>query len=542
MKTLGELFRETTTAYASKKASSIYRRGWQEFKYSDLVRLTANAMAEYERLGLKAGDKIAILLPSCPEYGVAFFAAGLMKITCVLLDVRAGRQEILQILEHSEAKFVVCDKTTEPAVTPRSDERFIPMIRAETFHTGRAPMSIVLNKPGFSGEDLALLIYTSGTTGQPKGVMITWSNLLSNALAIAEAQELKQYRVLLSILPMNHLLEFNVGFLLAFMHGYHVAYANTMLPAEIVDRLSAYRFTDMVVVPLFLRSLMKALQRELGRKTATRIYLSAALWLSRSIPLRMFRRLIFYPVLKKLGFMERFTSGGAPLETAVQDFFHAMGVSVAQGYGLTETSPVSTATPPARITPGSVGVPVPGTEVRIDAGTGEIQVRGPHVMKGYYKMEALTAEAIDRDGWFRTGDVGHLDANGDLFITGRIKEMIVLGNGKKVLPDEIELVIAESEKFREVSVVGATEKEGPLKDTEIICAVVVPHDDFARLEEDWVRLRTLAEAEIQSRLKNLASYKKPHKVILSKQELPKTSSRKNKRLLIRKMIEEGVLS
>lgn len=542
MRDFADFFLDVSRSFADRKALSVYRKGWVDFTYARMAGMTAGVLLELERRGAGAGLPVAILMPSSPEYGAAFFAAAFLRSPCVLLDPRMSKDEIADNLAHSGAVLLIFDRSTEGLANAAiaAAGLSIPTLAAGVFAELSAPESVFSGRTGFRPDDLALLIYTSGTVGRPKGVMITWGNVFSNVLASAAAIDFGPDRKLLSILPMNHLFEFNPGFLLPYSRGFHVSYANTLLPPEIVDRLSS-GFTDMVVIPLFLRSMMKSVIRQATRGTAGRIFFAAAMTISRIVPVKSVRRLLFRPILKKLGGLQRFTSGGAPLEIGVQRFFERLGITVLQGYGLTETSPVLTVTHPRESAKGSVGRPLPGTEIRVDERTGEIRARGPQVMRGYLKMDSLTAEAIDSEGWFRTGDVGRVGPTGDLFITGRIKEMIVLGNGKKVLPDEIELPLADSVMFKEVSVVGARETSGPLKGSEIVCAVIVPSDELAAACEPPV-LKDLIEREVHARLQKLASYKRPHRVILSERELPKTSSRKNMRLKIRRMIEEGELT
>jgi long-chain acyl-CoA synthetase len=257
--------------------------------------------------------------------------------------------------------------------------------------------------------------------------------------------------------------------------------------------------------------------------------------------LKSFRRKIFAPVVSKFGGIQRFVSGGAALEYSTQEFFTLLGFTVCQGYGLTETAPVCTINYTVDKTLGTQGRAIPGTEMKIDPESGEILLRGPHIMKGYYKMPDLTAQVITPDGWFRSGDIGHQDKKGNLYITGRLKELIVLGNGKKVFPDEVESIMQISANIKEIIIVGAQEKSGPLKNTESVCAVVVPSEELVK-SSDELNIRELVEKEIRKHSEKVAAYKRPSKIYLSYQELPKTNTRKNKRMLIKRMIEEGVFA
>jgi long-chain acyl-CoA synthetase len=371
--------------------------------------------------------------------------------------------------------------------------------------------------------------------------MLSLESIFFNGHGVLKAVTPHKTPVQLSILPQNHMLEFTGGVVIQLYVGSHVVFANTLLPHEIMDRLKAFKYTDMIVVPLFLRSIRGALKREIGKSPAKKAYFAAAFALSRMIPVKAIRRKIFAPVISKFGGIERFICGGAALEYSTQQFFTLMGFTVTQGYGLTETAPVSTINYTADSTLGTQGRAIPGTEMKIDSESGEVLLRGPHIMKGYYKMPELTAQVITPEGWFKSGDIGRLDKKGNLFITGRLKELIVLGNGKKVFPDEVESIMQISDNIKEIIIVGAQEKTGPLKNTESVCAVVVPTDELLK-NSDEPAIRDLIEKEIRKHAEKVAAYKRPSKIYLAYQELPKTNTRKNKRMLIKRMIEEGVFA
>lgn len=532
-------------SYSDRIAFSIYRKGLKSFSYLDIFSLTLEItkLIQKEKLGPK--DKIAIILDSSPEYSATFFACGLLGHPAVLIDPKLGVQEITQILNHSDSKLILTGFYAKNVAKEVSEKNNCPIVAIDGVLIPKLTKDFIQGElhsfKGHEYKDTALLVYTSGTTSDPKGVMISLENLLFNGLATISAMGPHQDAVFLSILPLNHLLEFSGGMLTPFRLGSHVIYANTILPHEIIERFGAHKFTDMIVVPLFLRTLMKSLYREINKKKALKIYLWTAMKLSQLIPVPAFRKIIFYPLRKKLGFLKRFVSGGAALDKKTQLFFTLLGIKVSQGYGLTETSPVSTVTYKNDKVLGTQGRPLPGTEVKIDS-TGEVLIRGPHVMQGYYKKPDITSQVIDSEGWFRSGDLGYLDKKGNLYITGRLKELIVLGNGKKVFPDEVELSIVFSENIKELIIVGAQSKTGPLKNTEAVCAVVVPSEEMIKSHSgsgQELTMRELIETEIRKHSESLAAYKRPSKIYLSLIDLPKTNTRKSKRMLIKKMIEEG---
>ena len=530
--------------YGEKKAMSILRKEWVTFTYRDMADLAIETAGEIKKLNLNPEDKIAIIMDSAPEYASAFFASGLAGHTTLLLDAKLTPEEMKQILEHSDSKAIITGFTargaTEKLLEILPEKR--PVLHIDTVKRSEKSADLLEKKlallNGLTPKDVAVLVYTSGTTSEPKGVMLTLEGILFNAGAVISSAGPNENPVFLSILPLNHMLEFTGGLIIPLTLGAHIVFANTLLPHEVMERFQAYTYTDMIVVPLFLRSIRAAILREVGKSATKSVYFKIAFTLSRIIPFIAFKRMLFKPIVQKLGGLKRFICGGAALEFSTQEFFNLMGIKVCQGYGLTETSPVTTVTYKEDKLLGTQGRALPGTEIRIEEATGEILIRGPHIMKGYYKKPELTTQVFALGGWFKTGDIGHLDKNGNLFITGRLKELIVLGTGKKVFPDEVESLMKISDNIKEILIVGALEKSGTLKNTEAVCAVVVPSDELLK-KADLMVIRETVEKEIRKNAETLAAYKKPSKVYLSFQELPKTNTRKNKRTLIKRMIEAG---
>ncbi len=523
----------------------MHRKEWVSRTYRDVIDLTLEIAKVVKASGLTPKCKIAIILDSCPEYASAFFASAVLNNTTLLLDAKLTPEEMRHNLLHSDSKLIItgfsAKKATQDLVAILPEK--LPVINIDDIRmSGRSKEELAVEietLEGISNDEIALLVYTSGTTSEPKGVMLTLGNLFFNGNAIEEAARAHKDGVYLSILPLNHMLEFNPGMLLQLSLGAHVVYGNTLLPHEIIERFQAFAYTDMIVVPLFLRSIKAALTREVNKSKAKKAYFQLAFAISRAIPIIAVRRKLFAPVIKKFGGLKRFICGGAALDVTTQEFFTLMGITVCQGYGLTETSPVTTVNYYGDTILGSQGRAAPGTQLKIDFLTGEILLKGPHIMKGYYKKPELTAQVFNEDGWFKSGDIGHLDEKGNLFITGRLKELIVLGNGKKVFPDEVESLMQISDNIKEIIIVGAEEKDGPLKGTESVCAIVVPTDELSKKADIQV-IRSILEKEIRKNAEKIAPYKRPSRIYLSFEELPKTNTRKNKRTLIKRLIEQGV--
>jgi long-chain acyl-CoA synthetase len=262
---------------------------------------------------------------------------------------------------------------------------------------------------------------------------------------------------------------------------------------------------------------------------------AVAFALARFFPFLAVKRLLFRPIHRRFGNRLRaFVVGGAPLPLEVEGFLERIGLTPYQGYGLSETSPVTTYNAPGRRRRGSVGRPLPGVELSIGDG-GEILTRGPHLMRGYFRRPDLTDAQIDRDGWFHTGDLGSLDQGGFLYIKGRIKNLIVLPSGKKVQPEEVETAIGRSTWFQEVCVLGCSSAEGG----EEVCAVVVPSQELRqRLGQEPQRAEQEIRSEVERACAVIAPFKRPAHVVVRREELPKTSTRKVKRPQVRLWLED----
>ena len=338
-----------------------------------------------------------------------------------------------------------------------------------------------------SPEDLATIIYTSGTTGNPKGVMLTHHNFMSNAQACIEILGVTHEDIFLSFLPLSHVFERMAGQYLPLACGSKVAYAES--PFTVAKNLGEVRPTVMASVPrlyeMMHEKILRAVQEgsplkkkifDWGLRTGSRVSQAVQ---SRSKPsaflmlqMGLANRLVFNKILSVTGGRLRFfVSGGAALPQSIAEFFHAAGILILEGYGLTETSPVICVNRPEAWKFGTVGSAIPGVEVRI-ADDGEILSRGPHIMQGYFNRPEDTAQVVGEDGWFHTGDIGRIDAEGFLKITDRKKDIIVLSNGKNVAPQPIENELLRSEYISQVTLIGDRQKS--------IAALVVPNFDALR--------------------------------------------------------------
>lgn len=518
---------------------------WEDLSYVELSRQSKKLASTLIENGVQPKDRIAILCESRPEWGIGFFGGIRAGGILVPLDIKLTIKELSNILLNSApSALLISSDFIETAVKLQSDIKSIKnIIVLDKENIGfkypslkELKIETIQNSIERSLDETALTIYTSGTTGSPKGVMISFENLIFEMRNVELMLDLKTDELFLSILPLNHLLELTGGFLGVLHAGARVCYSKKHSPSNISSIMCEKHITYMITVPLMLKLLKDSIEKKISKlHYFQRNYFKLRFFLARFISCKKIRKMFFLSIHKQFGGkLKGFVCGGAPLDIETEMFFRNIGISVYQGYGLTETSPVISVNTPKHNRIGSVGKPLPGVIVRIlnqdqESNEGEIIVKGPNVMKGYYENISLTDEVIDQGGWFHTGDIGKFDQDGFLYITGRIKNLIVLYGGKKVHPEEVEDVLSKGNLIKEICVLGRTSTDGLKEGTEEVCAVVVPKDLAHGKESEVLN-------EIDFLAKNLASYKRPSKIFIRNEELPKTSTNKFKR----KEIEEWV--
>lgn len=529
--------------------------GWNEFTYKGLG-LLSRRLASYliENLNIEKGEKLAILSESKPEYGACVFGAVLAGLTTVPLDNKLTIYELESILSNCEPQVLLTSNANiEKAKELKSKISSIKhIILMESSPSEDSEMPSLYSIPENYNSKwrrrplnaTAFLIYTSGTTGNPKGVEITFKNMLSQMydlqIALKEILPPGDMRML-SILPMNHLFELTVGFFTFLNHGFSIYYTQSLKPKDILDVMVEKKIKFMITVPAFLKLLKTSIESEINKKSyIIQILFKINFIIAQILPIK-YRKILFSQIHKKFG-GEFFgcISGGAPLDPTVGEFFNRIGIKIFQGYGLSETSPVVAVNRGKYQDIKSVGPALKSFEAKIDENTGELLLRGPAVMKGYYKRDDLTLEVINNEGWLHTGDIARIDNKTKLiYITGRIKNMIVLSGGKKVFPEEIESVLEQSPNFAEVCVSGIKRNFGEKDGSEEIAAVIVPSESYAKqFANNKKELEAAITNEVKYLSNRLAPYKRPIKIIVRLENLPRTTTRKLKRTEIKKILCE----
>ncbi len=498
-------------------------------------------------LGLK-GKRIALVGRNRYEWAVAHLANLLGGIVSVPLDKELQVDELESCLERSKADVVVFDEKyieNIKEIKKRGNtnlQKYICMSKQEgyeDFWTLKKQGEVLLKqgekeytKAKIDEDKMAILLFTSGTTSKSKAVMLSQNNIASNVYSMLLVEDLQPTDSNLAFLPYHHIFG-STCMVVMLAAGIKTAFPDGL--RYVAQNLKEYKVSVFVGVPLLVEAIYKNVEKAIEKQGKTKLI---AVVKKVSNGLRKchidVRRKLFKQVLEGLGGHLRFViSGGAPLDKKVAQGFDELGIQVAQGYGLTETAPVIAAENYKKKKYGSIGVPLENVQVEIvnkdENGIGELRVKGPNVMLGYYENEEAT-KAVLQDGWFYTGDLGYFDKQGYIFLTGRKKDMIVLKNGKKVFPDELEVLINRLDLVEECLVFGMPDKED--KNDITLSVKVVYNKDIAKeqypnaSEED---LRKIIWEQIKEINKTFPPYKYIRNMILTDEELIKTTTKKVKR-------------
>jgi long-chain acyl-CoA synthetase len=506
VETLSQLFLNTIKTYPKPDLLMYKEEGrYRSLSSEEVATRVRNISLGLLELGLRPGDKVILFSENRPEWTMVDFAILCAGGITVPIYTSLMPEQVKYIIVDSDAKIVVCSNR-DLWLKVEAVKKDLPLVEhfvlieaaapeglltlAEVMGRGRTaaeadPGRFERSARAVKPSDLASIIYTSGTTGAPKGVMLSHGNFVSNGKALDAVTDFNVTDTILSFLPLSHVLERMTTF--SFLYkGAAIAYAESI--ESVAENLIEVRPTIMISVPrLFDKIYTRVMDQVLagsnlkkkiffwalktGKKVSARQLAKQPIPKGLALKRKVADRLVFSKIIAKTGGRVKFfVSGGAPLARDIAEFFHALGIIILEGYGLTETSPVLTCNTFSDLRFGAVGKPVPEVEIRI-APDGEILARGPNVMRGYYKKEAETREVFD-NGWFRTGDIGHLDEDGFLVVTDRKKDLIITAGGKNVAPQPIENVLKTNPYIQSAVVVGASRK--------FIAALIVP--DFAKLE------------------------------------------------------------
>lgn len=475
LNTLYELLHNSVKKYSNKIAFSML--GGEDVTYNEVGQRVKQVQDLLVGAGLKAGDKVAILSSSMPNWGISYFAIVTSGMVAVPIMPDFTGAEIDKLIEHSEAKALLVSDKLFTKISKETVANLNIVIRTKNLSVisqkVEAEGSITIPKP----EDLAVIIYTSGTTSTPKGVMLTHYNLASQINLLYNLYPIGPEDSMLSVLPMSHTYECSLGMLYVIATGASTTYLEKPpTPSVLLPALRRVRPTCFLIVPLIIEKVFNS--QILAKFTANKFM--ATLYGVGFIR-RFLHRLAGKKLIAAFGGRARLFIGGSKLDETVEQFLMDAKIPYAIGYGLTETAPLVAGQISPRVKLGSTGPAMGGVEVRLDdinpeTGHGEIVVKTPCALQGYYKNEEATASVFTKDGWFRTGDLGFIDEEGFIFIKGRLKNMIVGPSGENIYPEEIESVL-NSHVFVSESVV--TEADGHL-----IALVHFDSDAIERLKDE----------------------------------------------------------
>ncbi len=522
--------------------------GWNELSFQGLGSLSRRLACFLIDKGVDKGDRISILSESIPEWGAGLFASVLSGAITIPIDIKLTETEMKTILEAGQPKILLVSKHFFEMGLKLKEQ--VPSIEEIIVLNGGGSVTnypclynLPEENPNYKWRHrglntTAFIIYTSGTTGVPKGVETSFKNVVSQIRALENCFDLGIEDKFLSILPMNHLFELTVGFLNFLCKGSSIYYSKSLKPKDIFHVMQEKQITFMIVVPAFLKLLKSSILSEINQQPKfLQNWFEIKYLFAKFLPSHRLRRLLFRDIHKKFGGkFKGFLSGGAPLDIEVAKFFERVGLVIYEGYGLSETSPVVALNCKGATRLGSVGKPIPGVSVKLDPKTSELLVKGDNVMKGYYKRPDLTVEVIDKDGWLHTGDVAKIDKDGFIYITGRIKNMIVLDGGKKVFPEDLEALFMKNPNFAEVCVFGAKLKGGQKDGTEDVFVAVVPTEEYRNRFSDEKELEKDVKKEIKTMSQQISSYKRPKNVLVAKEPFPRTATSKIKRKEVKKIL------
>jgi long-chain acyl-CoA synthetase len=458
----------------------------RRWRYSDLAQLAPRVARVLADAGLSPGDRAVIWAVNLPEWGIAFLGALHAGATLVPLDFRTQEDFAAKVAARTDARLVLASVQTAPQATALG----LPVVLIEQL-PDMARNAEPLPTPPVRGDDLVEIVFTSGTTGDPKGAMLTHRNLVSNAESLLQVFTLGPGERLLSVLPLSHLFEQTCGFLTPLLAGASVAYPVSRQPSVLLRTFRDFRATMLLIVPQGLKLLDNAIERRVDATGKRATFERLHSW-ARKLP-RPLQRLLFRPVLRQFGGRLRTIAvGGAAMDTELARRWTEMGLDVLQGYGATEMAPVISFTRPDRNRHGTVGEAIPGVEIRV-APDGEVLARGPNRFVGYWQDPDATAAAIDPEGWYHTGDLGELSAEGFLTLRGRKKDMLAMPDGTKVYPEDIEGVLTKDPRVRDAAVVGM----GTDADLRIHAALLLHSDGAEEVVRDANR-RLGAHQQIRS--------------------------------------------
>ena len=505
--TIVDLIKTQASRIPDKVALQMASEGeWQQYTYAEAYALSREVAWQLWQSGLRKDDRVVLVSENQPEWCIAYLAAVQIGAAVVPLDAQTPTRETLAIAEFTEAKSILASESVlaeSGATLSAETERCLHNINNNCEIVGGATTADAEIPSDFpdvevTPDTVASIIFTMGTTVEAKGAMLTHGGFISNVQAVAKALPPTDTERILSALPLYHALSFSCSLLMALYSGTTATYINALRPTTLLRTMRTAKTTAFIGVPRLFQMLQGTIERQAARADTPGETLAEKAQAVMGGEIRVL------------------VSGGASLPDSVYDAFQRFDMTLYQGYGMTETAPVLSVNPYLKSRRGSVGPAVEGVTFRIENpdedGIGEIIAKGPSTMKGYYRNPEATEKAI-RDGWLYTGDLGHIDEDGYLYLTGHCKDIIVPASGKNVYPIELEALYRDNPAIAEIGVVGIPYPDG--SDTAIHAVIVPSVSDEPT--------QTEIQQHLQARAKALPSYQQFHKFHIVTDALPKAA-------------------
>ena len=540
--TIKELFHINTMRYPDNTCWKEYSPKEISLTYKEAEEKVKEVSSWFLSLGVKKGDKIIVSGKNSVAWAVTYIAVQYAGCTVVPLDSSLHDEDFIKFAKFSDSVVLVADNDRMKKVAGS-----LPMLGyASLEENGTYPSIMTLSAPYRDGhvmteDDVAAILFTSGTTGTPKGVMLTNKNIVSDIFISQANMNIYPTDVFYAILPIHHAYTMLAVFMEGLGSGASVVFGKKLVVSQMLKELKEAKVTMFLGVPMIFNKLYAGLLAGVRKKGVVvygliRFLMGISGFLKKAFGLKVGKKMFGF-LLKNLSLenCRICICGGGPLPSSTFQGFNELGLDFVQGYGLTETSPITHLNPIYAFKVESVGKNVALTEAKIvDAdseGNGVIYIKGPQVMKGYYKNQEATDEILDKDGWINTGDVGHIDSEGYLYRTGRAKSIIVTDGGKNVFPEEIEDKFQLYDDIEQICIIGYV-KDKALK-AEGIRAIIYPSKNVRETMKDD-EIQKKMEGIISDVNKNLQAYKKISMVTVAKEPLEMTSTKKIKRFVVAK--------
>ena len=518
------------------------------FTYKEALKKIREIAYYLIATGAKKGDHIAVTGKNSPEWALAYFAISFAGCIIVPLDYSLHIEDMEKILAFGDVDRIFIDGEKIDEID-KEGKLFKEKISLEPESKGHKYVLDLTGPetelPKLHAEDTAAILFTSGTTGTPKGVMLSFSNFMSSTLSSQRLFDVYPTDVFYAILPIHHAYTMTAVLLETVVSGASCVFGKRLVTPIMLKELREGKITMLLAVPMLFNKLLAGLMAGVHKQGPFKENLIHFLmgfsgFMKKVFHVNLGKKIFGNMLLSKISLdkMRLCICGGGPLPPSTFKQFNQLGIDFVQGYGLTETSPIININPIEVYIEESVGIPIPGVEEKIvspdEDGNGIIYVRGPQVMKGYYKNDEATEEVLSSDGWLNTGDVGHIDSNGFLYLTGRAKSIIVTEGGKNVFPEEIEDKFQLFNEIEQCCIIPyMINKE---MKTEGIRMVIYPTEAYLK-EHGMEETSRHMEEVVESVNKGLQSYKKITMVTVVDQPLPMTSTKKVKRFEVVKMFK-----